>query len=55
LCRDAGIQALYEDLDAKEIKKAHFDIALKALGRSITAAQLSYFEAFKVHSGVKSI
>lgn len=46
---------MYEDLDAKEIKKAHFDIALKALGRSITVEQLSYFEAFKVHSGVKSI
>jgi len=46
---------MYEDLDAKEIKMAHFDIAWKSLGRSITAAQLSYFEAFKMHSGVKSI
>jgi hypothetical protein len=46
---------MYEDLDAKEIKKTHFEIALKALGRSITAGQLAYFEAFKVQSGVKSI
>jgi hypothetical protein len=46
---------MYEDLDAKEIKKAHFDIALKSMIRSIAADQLVYFEAFRLHSGVQSI
>jgi len=55
LCRDAGIQAMYENLDAKEIKKSHFDIALRFTGRSLTTDQLIYFEAFKMQSGVKSI
>ena len=46
---------MYEDLDAKEIRKAHFDIALKSLGRSLSSDQLVYFEAFRLHSGVQSM
>jgi hypothetical protein len=46
---------MYEDLDAKEIKKGHFDMALKGIGRSITSDQILYFEAFRLHSGVKSM
>ena len=46
---------MYEDLDAREIKKAHFDVVLKSLIRSIRADQLSYFEAFRLRSGVQSI
>lgn len=46
---------MYEDLDAKEIKKAHFDVALKSLVKSLTSDQLSYFESFRLHSGVQTI
>lgn len=55
LCRDAGMQAMYEDLNATEIKRSHFDTALKAMVRSIGVPQLSYFEEFRLHSGVQSI
>jgi hypothetical protein len=46
---------MYEDEDATEIRKAHFDIALKSKIRSIGSDQLVYFEAFRLHSGVQSI
>jgi hypothetical protein len=46
---------MYEDIDAKEIRKVHFDIALKSVCRSISDDQLSYFESFRLHSGVNSM
>ena len=46
---------MYEDLDAKEIRKVHFDIALNSRGRAIGVEQLAVFEAFDLHSGIKSI
>ena len=46
---------MYEDLDATEIRKVHFDLALKSMIRSIGSDQLVYFEAFRLHSGVQSI
>ena len=46
---------MYEDLDAREIKKSHFDIALKSMIRSIGPDQLAYFEAFRLCSGIQSI
>jgi hypothetical protein len=49
------MQAMYEDIEATEIKKSHFDTVLKAMVRSISAAELTYFEAFRLHSGVQGI
>jgi len=46
---------MYDDIDAMEIKKSHFDTALKAMVRSIGATQLGYFEEFRLHAGVQSI
>jgi len=46
---------MYEDIDVKEIKKSHFDTALKAMVRSIGATQLRYFEEYRLHAGVQSI
>ena len=46
---------MYEDLDAKEIRKSHFDIALKFVVRSVGADQVAFFEEFRMHSGVQSI
>jgi hypothetical protein len=46
---------MYEDLRAKEIRKAHFDIALKSMVRTIAPEQLAYFEEFRLHSAAKSI
>jgi len=47
--------AMGEDSEAQEIKKVHFDIALKSMIRSIGPEQVVYFEAFRLHSGVQSI
>ena len=46
---------MYDDIDATEIKRSHFDTALKAMVRSIGATQLNYFEEFRLHTGVQSI
>jgi hypothetical protein len=46
---------MYEDLDAKEIRKSHFDIALKSVVRSVGEDQVAFFEEFRAHSGVQSI
>jgi len=46
---------MYEDLNAQEIKKSHFDIALKSLGRSIRPDQLQYFESFSLTWGLQNI
>jgi hypothetical protein len=46
---------MYEDLNAQEIKKTHFDNALKSLGRSVRAEQIQCFESFSLTSGVQSI
>ncbi len=36
LCKEAGILALRENKNAKQVKKKHFDSALKAVGPSVT-------------------
>jgi hypothetical protein len=46
---------MYEDIEATEIKKSHFDTVLKAMVRSIGLAELKSFEAFRMHSGVQGI
>jgi len=46
---------MYEQWDAKEIRKVHFDTALKSMVRSVGQQQLLSFEAFRLHSGIKSV
>lgn len=36
VCKEAGMLALRDDINAKEVKKKHFDLALKRIGASIT-------------------
>jgi hypothetical protein len=46
---------MYEDIEATEINKSHFNIVLKAMVRSIGVAELRYCEAFKLHSGMQGV
>ena len=46
---------MYEDLDAKDIRKSHFDLALKFVVRSVGEEQVAFFEEFRMHSGIQSI
>jgi len=52
LCRDAGLQAVHEDVHTKEIKKTHFDIVLRSLERNIGLEQILYFEEYRKRSGI---
>jgi transitional endoplasmic reticulum ATPase len=44
LAREAGINALRENINAKEVTKKHFDSALKKVHPSITNDMLRYYE-----------
>lgn len=46
---------MYEDLDAKEIRKSHFDMAIKYIVRSVGEEQVAFFEEFRMRSGVQSV
>ena len=46
LCKEAGMNALREDINAKKVKKKHFEEALKKITPSITKELMSYYEKF---------
>ncbi len=46
LCKEAAMNALRENIKAKEVKKKHFDEALKKMTPSITKDIISYYEKF---------
>jgi hypothetical protein len=48
------MEAICEDVvNAKEVRKAHFDTVLKGRYPRITVEQLAFFEAFTHISGVE--
>jgi len=47
VCREAGMIALRKDLKAKEVKKSHFQEALKAVRPSATKETIKYYEAIR--------
>ncbi|MEM2933257.1 MAG: CDC48 family AAA ATPase [Candidatus Pacearchaeota archaeon] len=44
VCKEAGMLALREDIDAKEVKKKHFEAALKKIGPSITEETIKRYK-----------
>ena len=46
LCKEAGMNALREDINAKKVKKKHFEEALKKITPSITKELMGYYEKF---------
>ncbi len=44
LCREAGLNALRENINAKEVTKKHFEEAMKKTRPSITPEMLRYYE-----------
>ena len=46
VCREAGMQALREDINAKEITRAHFDKALEVIKPSLTKKEIEVYEKF---------
>ncbi|MCK5397396.1 MAG: AAA family ATPase, partial [Thermoplasmata archaeon] len=47
VCREAGMIALRKDIDAKQIRKSHFEEALKAVKPSATKETIKYYEAIR--------
>ena len=45
LCREAGINALRENIKAQDVKKKHFDEAMDKVKPSIGAETLKYYDA----------
>jgi AAA family ATPase len=46
-CRDAGLAAMQESLDAKQIEVRHFENALQSLRKGITPEMIAFFESFE--------
>ena len=47
ICREAGMIALRKDITAKEIRKSHFEEALKTVKPSATKETIKYYEAIR--------
>jgi len=46
LCREAGLYALREDINAKYVAKRHFEKALKKIRPSITQEMIRYYTSW---------
>ncbi|MEM5801862.1 MAG: AAA family ATPase [Candidatus Aenigmatarchaeota archaeon] len=46
LCREAAMNALRENIKTKEVKKKHFEEAMKKVTPSITKEMINYYEKF---------
>ncbi len=51
VCREAAMLALREDVETDEVKKKHFDQALKSVGASITDEIIDTYEEFEKKHG----
>jgi transitional endoplasmic reticulum ATPase len=49
LCREAGLQAIRENLAAKKVTNAHFSAALEVAHASCDADGLKFYEEFARH------
>ncbi|MEM5811935.1 MAG: AAA family ATPase [Candidatus Aenigmatarchaeota archaeon] len=47
LVKEAAMSALREDINAKEVKKIHFEEALKKIGPSLTKEMIEYYKKFE--------
>jgi transitional endoplasmic reticulum ATPase len=49
LCREAGLNALRNDLDAKEVQSDDFKIAIEKIGPSIMPNMENWYKGFMKH------
>ena len=49
ICREAGMLALRDDIDAKEVKKKHFDNAIKKVGSSVTTTDVKRYNEIETN------
>lgn len=52
LCQESGLAAIMENVNAKTVKKGHFDHALKGISKGITPEMLKYYDEFANRSGL---
>ncbi|MCL6500936.1 MAG: CDC48 family AAA ATPase [Candidatus Pacearchaeota archaeon] len=49
ICKEAGMLALRENINAKEVKKKHFDAAMKKIGASISEETIKRYKDIETH------
>lgn len=49
ICKEAGMLALREKIEAKEVKKKHFDAAMKKIGASITEDTIKRYKSIETN------
>ncbi|CCF56024.1 hypothetical protein KAFR_0A05890 [Kazachstania africana CBS 2517] len=54
LCQEAGLAAIMENLQAKEVRAAHFEKAMEGISRGITEDMLEYYNNFASRSGISA-
>lgn len=54
LCQEAGLAAIMENLEASNVKKDHFEVALKGISKCITPEMLEYYSDFASRSGISA-
>ncbi|GEQ69174.1 hypothetical protein JCM33374_g2845 [Metschnikowia sp. JCM 33374] len=52
LCQEAGLAAIMENKDTKNVEERHFDHALKGISKGITPDMLEYYKDFAQRSGL---
>ncbi|KAJ3052828.1 spermatogenesis associated protein 5 [Rhizophlyctis rosea] len=55
ICQEAGLRAMEEDVNAKEVSHRHFEQAAKAVTRQITKEMIAFYDDFRQRSGLRTV
>ncbi|KAG0284370.1 spermatogenesis associated protein 5 [Linnemannia gamsii] len=55
LCQEAAMKAMEENLQIEAVARRHFERALKGMTRRITPEMISFYDDFRMRSGLKSV
>jgi len=53
ICREAGMAALRENIDAKTVKAEHFEAALKKIKPSVSKEEIKHYNKLKEKKEIK--
>lgn len=55
VCKEAALAALEEDLQAKEVRRRHFDKALAAVKPRTSSESIKFYDTFEKQTGIHAI